>query len=181
MVVISVTVMSTVAMLVYPLIARALGLTPELAGVFIGATIHDVAQVIGAGYTLGPQAGDTATIVKLFRVAMLAIVVAAVSLAFRAERERGEAVHAARQPLTPWFLWLFAALVALNSAGALPAPVQQSLVVVSTACLVTAITALGMKTSFMQLAGAGWRPVLLILVETLWMAAFVLAAIHWRG
>ena len=177
MVVISVTVMSTAAMVLYPLLVRALGLPPELAGLFIGGTIHDVAQVVGAGYTLGAQAGDAATIVKLFRVAMLAGVVLAVSLAFRAERERGEPVHAARQPLVPWFLWLFAALVLLNSAGGLSAALQQGLNWTSRACLVLAIAALGMKTSFMQLAQAGWRPIALILIETLWMAALVLAAI----
>lgn len=180
MVVISVTVMSTAAMVLYPLIARALELPPELAGLFIGGTIHDVAQVVGAGYTLGAQAGDTATIVKLFRVAMLAAVVLAVSLVYRAERERGEPVQAARQPLVPWFLWLFAAMVVLNSAGGLSTPLQQALGWTSRACLVLAIAALGMKTSFMQLAQAGWRPIVLILIETVWMAALVLAAIVWR-
>ncbi len=182
MVVITVTVLSTVAMVLYPLIARALDLPPELAGLFIGGTIHDVAQVVGAGYTLGPATGDIATIVKLFRVAMLAVVVLAVSLAFKAERERvarqePAAVSGASQPLVPWFLWLFAAMVAVNSLGALAAPVQQGLGWLSRACLVVAIAALGMKTSFMQLARAGWRPVLLIAAETLWMAGLVLALV----
>jgi uncharacterized integral membrane protein (TIGR00698 family) len=185
MVVITVTVLSTVAMVVYPLIARGLHLSPELAGLFIGGTIHDVAQVVGAGYTLGTATGDIATIVKLFRVAMLAGVVVVVSVAFKAERERSAAagpasVAAARQPLVPWFLWLFAAMVAVNSAGALAAPLQQGLGWLSRACLVVAIAALGMKTSFMQLAQAGWRPILLIAVETAWMAALVLAVVAWR-
>jgi uncharacterized integral membrane protein (TIGR00698 family) len=181
MVVITVTVLSTVAMVLYPLVARALGLSPELAGLFIGGTIHDVAQVVGAGFTLGPATGDIATIVKLFRVAMLAAVVVVVSLAFKAAREQAAAAApgpaAARQPLVPWFLWLFVALVAANSAGTLDAPLQQGLGWVSRACLVVAIAALGMKTSFMQLAKAGWRPIVLILVETLWMAALVLGVI----
>ncbi len=180
MVVVTVTVMSTLAMVVYPLVAKALALPPELAGLFIGGTIHDVAQVVGAGYTLGVEAGDFATIVKLFRVAMLALVVVVVAAAFRRERERVEAEHAggravARQPLVPWFLWLFAAMVALNSAGVLDAAVRDGLNAVSRACLVVAIAALGMKTSFMQLARAGWRPLVLILVETGWLAALVLA------
>ena len=88
MVVIAVTVLSTLAMVLYPLIARAMNLNPDLAGLFFGGTIHDVAQVVGAGYTLGPATGDIATIVKLFRVAMLAVVVLLVSMAFKAERER---------------------------------------------------------------------------------------------
>lgn len=182
-VVIAVTVMSTAAMVIYPLIARALGLSPQLAGLFIGGTIHDVAQVVGAGYTLGSETGDIATVVKLFRVAMLALVVLVVGLAFRTAREQAAAEHgpaAAKQPLVPWFLWLFAALVLVNSLGALAAPVQQGLGWLSRACLVLAIAALGIKTSFMRLAQAGWRPVLLILVETLWMATLVLGAIAWQ-
>ncbi|MGV3494014.1 MAG: YeiH family protein [Ramlibacter sp.] len=177
MVVLSVTVLSTVAMVLYPLLARALGLPPQLAGLFIGATIHDVAQVVGAGYTLGPETGDVATVVKLFRVAMLAVVVAAVSICFRSSGEQREAAPAAaRAPLVPWFLWVFVALVALNSLGGLPARVGEELSGLSRACLMVAIAALGVKTSFRELARAGWRPFALLLVETLWLAGLVLGA-----
>ena len=184
MVVITVTVLSTVAMVLYPLVARALDLGPGLAGLFIGGTIHDVAQVVGAGFTLGPQTGEIATIVKLFRVAMLAAVVMTVSLAFKHSREQSTVAApspmADRPPFVPWFLWLFIALVVVNSAGALTAPLQQGLGWLSRACLVVAIAALGMKTSLMHLAEAGWRPILLILLETLWMAALVIGIIAIR-
>jgi uncharacterized integral membrane protein (TIGR00698 family) len=180
MVVVTVTVMSTVAMVVYPLIARVLHLPPELAGLFIGGTIHDVAQVVGAGYTLNQQTGDIATVVKLFRVSLLALVVVVVAASFKRSREQAEAAHAdghapAKQPLVPWFLWLFVAMVALNSAGLFPASFQDQLGTVSRTCLVMAIAALGMKTSIAQLARAGWRPFALILAETVWLAALVLA------
>lgn len=185
MLVVTVTVMSTLAMVVYPLVARALHLSPELAGLFIGATIHDVAQVVGAGYTLGHETGDIATVVKLFRVAMLALVVVSVAAAFKRARERAEAERNAGRPATPqalvpWFLWLFVAMVVLNSAGLFAAPLQEGLGTVSRACLVMAIAALGMKTSFAQLASAGWRPFALILVETLWLAALVIACVLLR-
>lgn len=181
--VVTVTALSTAAMVVYPLIARLLDLTPQQAGLFLGGTIHDVAQVVGAGYTLGTEAGDYATIVKLFRVAMLAVVVVVVSAAFKARRDQAAAAqgHATtKQPLVPWFLWLFVAMVAVNSAGVIAAPVQQALGELSRGCLVAAIAALGMKTSFMQLARAGWRPVLLLAAETAWMAALVLGALLLR-
>lgn len=87
MVVVTVTVLSTIAMVVYPLIAKLLHLPPELAGLFLGGTIHDVAQVVGAGYTIDQHTGDVATVVKLFRVAMLTVVVVAVSAAFKRSRE----------------------------------------------------------------------------------------------
>jgi uncharacterized integral membrane protein (TIGR00698 family) len=179
MVVVTVTVLSTVAMVVYPLAAKLLHLSPQLAGLFLGGTIHDVAQVVGAGYMLGPETGDIATVVKLFRVSMLAIVVVVVSVSFkqarsRAEREQQQGETQTRQALVPWFLWLFVAMVALNSAGALPDVAQQTLNSVSRASLVVAISALGMKTSFQQLARAGWRAMALILIETLWLALLVL-------
>jgi len=183
MVVVSVTVLSTLAMVAYPLVARALGLPPALAGLFLGATIHDVAQVVGAGYTLGPATGDVATIVKLFRVALLAVVVVLVTLAFRSGRAAASEADAdrpaaARQSLVPWFLWLFVALVVLNSAGMLASPpLHTALNEVSRGCLVTAIAALGVKTSFAQLARAGWGPLLLIGAETLWIAGFVLTVV----
>jgi uncharacterized integral membrane protein (TIGR00698 family) len=186
MVVVTVTVMSTVAMVLYPLVARLLHLPPELAGLFLGGTIHDVAQVVGAGYMINHETGDIATIVKLFRVSMLTVVVVVVSAAFKASRERAQAAGAvdgrkpARQPLVPWFLWLFVAMVLLNSLGALSAPVQAGLNDVSRGCLVAAIAALGMKTSFAQLARTGWRPLALIVIETLWIAGFVLAVILLR-
>jgi uncharacterized integral membrane protein (TIGR00698 family) len=180
LVVVTVTALSTGAMVIYPLLARALHLPPALAGLFIGGTIHDVAQVVGAGYTLGQEAGDAATIVKLFRVALLAVVVVAVSAAVRRSRaasvdDHGRAV--ARQPLMPWFLWLFIAMVALNSTGWIAPDLQTALGHVARGCLVVAIAALGMKTSFMQLARAGWRPFAMILAETLFLAVLVLSVI----
>ncbi|MEJ8824508.1 putative sulfate exporter family transporter [Variovorax humicola] len=185
MLVVTVTVMSTVAMVLYPLIARALHLPPGLAGLFLGGTIHDVAQVVGAGYTLNHETGDIATIVKLFRVSMLTVVVIIVAAAFKKSRERGlvgtgAGRTPAKQALVPWFLWLFVAMVLLNSIGALPSPMLGALNDISRWCLVAAISALGMKTSFAQLARAGWRPLVLILIETVWIAGFVLAVILLR-
>lgn len=185
MVVVTVTVFSTIAMVFYPLIARAWGLPPELAGLFLGGTIHDVAQVVGAGYTIDTATGDYATIVKLFRVSMLAVVVVIVSAMFKADRERaerewqtaGRAGEVKQQPLVPWFLWVFLALVIVNSAGWLSTEVAQVVGAVSRLCLVVAIAALGLKTSFEQLAKAGWQPITLIFIETVWMALFVLAAV----
>jgi uncharacterized integral membrane protein (TIGR00698 family) len=184
-VVVAVTLLSTLAMVLYPVLARALGWPPEIAGLFLGATIHDVAQVVGAGYMLGPAAGDVATVVKLLRVSLLAVVVFAVTLAFRVPAGASDHATAAgsakRQPMLPWFLWLFIAMVALNSAGSFGGALAQGLNDLSRACLVTAIAALGLKTSLEQLARAGWRPLLMVGAETLWLAAVVGAAIALRG
>jgi len=174
--VVGVTTLSTIAMVVYPVIAGALGLGEHTAGVFLGATIHDVAQVVGAGYSVSTTAGDTATIVKLFRVAMLLPVVLVVS--FVVQRSGSASSDGAgRPPLLPMFLVGFAALVVVNSAGWLTQPVAGGLQEASRWSLVTAIAALGTKTSLGDLARVGWKPVAIIIGETLFVGGFVLAGL----
>jgi len=177
-VVVSVTSLSTIAMLLYPLLAHALHLPPALAGLFLGGAIHDVAQVVGAGYLMGQETGDAATIVKLFRVSMLALVVIAVSAAYRGRRPPGSGASPAPQAaLVPWFLWVFLALVMLHSLHGIPDLAQPLIGDVSRGCLIVAIAALGVKTSFQMLFETGWRPFALLLVETLWLAGTLLTAI----
>ncbi|MBW8815055.1 MAG: putative sulfate exporter family transporter [Caulobacterales bacterium] len=171
--VVVVTTLSTITMVLYPMLVAAIGLSHQQAGIFLGGSIHDVAQVVGAGYMISPQTGDIATYVKLLRVAMLLLVVPAVALAV-ARGQRGQA----KAPL-PWFLFGFAALVAINSLGFLAKPMVTLASDVSRWCLVIAIAALGMKTSFQFLAAAGWRPVLAMVLETLWLGALVLACVTW--
>jgi uncharacterized integral membrane protein (TIGR00698 family) len=173
--VVTVTALSTLAMIVYPLFATAIGLDHARAGVFLGGTIHDVAQVVGAGYTISPQTGDIATYVKLLRVTMLLPVVFAI--AFVAARG-GAGAGTGPKPALPLFLVGFAALVALNSLGFLAKPVTDAASEVSRWCLVTAIAALGMKTSFKALLAVGWRPVALMVLETAWIAGLVLTAVE---
>lgn len=172
------TVLSTAAMLLYPLVADALALPPMWAGVFMGATIHDVAQVVVAGYSLGQEAGDTSSIVKLLRVSLLVVVVMAVSVAVRRLPPTGaEPSRRGFHLPVPGFLVLFVCLVGVHSAGWMSAPLQLGLDEGSRACLMVGVTALGMKTSFGGLARTGWRPSVLMLVTTLWIAVFVLGAI----
>lgn len=174
--VIGVTAMSTIAMITYPIVVGALGLDHRAAGIFLGGTIHDVAQVVGAGYSVSPETGDTSTIVKLLRVAMLLPVCMAIGVALHV---RGRAAaHAA--PVLPWFAVAFAALVAINSFGFIPASVTRAGSTVSQAFLVTAIAAIGMKTSLRSLVDMGLRPVLLVVGETLFLALVVMAGLAWR-
>ena len=171
--VIGVTALSTLAMILYPVVIGAFGLDHHDAGVFLGGTIHDVAQVVGAGYSVSGETGDTATIVKLLRVAMLLPVCLAIGLVLHLRSS--DTVHSA--PLLPWFAVAFAALVALNSLVALPTAATTLGNELSRWCLVTAIAAIGMKTSLKSLVDMGLKPVLLLLFETVFLAALVLASI----
>jgi len=175
-----VTGLSTLAMILYPMLVTAIGLDHRHAGLFLGGTIHDVAQVVGAGYMISPQTGDIATYVKLLRVAMLLPVVATIAFVIANFDKKGGGAGAAgkaRVPI-PTFLFGFAALVALNSLGVLPKPAVAAASDVSRWCLVVAIAALGMKTSFKALLEAGWRPLVAMVLETLWLAGLVLTAVE---
>lgn len=178
---IGVAALSTAAMVLYPLVAQALQLDARLAGLFLGGAIHDVAQVVGAGAILSPEVAQSATLVKMFRVAMLVPVVLCVALAFRAP------AHAAGQPrprgpaLLPGFLLAFIALVVANSLGAIPVPLQSAAAGVSAWALVVAIAALGVKTSFEKIVRLGWRPIALLVSETLFIALFMLLAVGWQA
>jgi uncharacterized integral membrane protein (TIGR00698 family) len=175
--VVVVTALSTLAMIFYPMLVTVIGFDHQRAGLFLGGTIHDVAQVVGAGYMISQKTGDVATYVKLLRVAMLLPVVFAIALVVARGRSRlGGAAVGARAPF-PLFLLAFAGLVAVSSLGVLSKPVVDAATEISRWCLVTAIAALGMKTSFKDLAAAGWRPVALMAGETAWIAGLVLLVV----
>lgn len=162
--VVGVTLLSTIAMVVYPVGLAISGIPPHQSGVFLGATIHDVAQVVAAGMMVGPQAADAAAIVKLFRVALLAPVVFLVALAYR---RRVLALPGNRRPtLIPGFLLAFAALVLCASAGWISPVVAASAGTASKWLLMLAIAAAGMKTNLADLAKLGWIPVLMLVSET---------------
>jgi len=178
--VIGVSALSTFAMVSYPMVVHALGLDAQHAGIFLGATIHDVAQVVGAGYSLSSETGDAATLVKLLRVAMLLPVIVVAALITRSRAKAGGDVGSGkRPPLLPGFAVAFALLVAINSTGWLPHAVSTLGSDASRWCLVAAIAGIGMKTQLKELATVGIKPVALMIGETVFLAALTLALMHW--
>lgn len=177
--VIGVTVLSTIAMIAYPIVVAAFGMDDRAAGIFIGATIHDVAQVVGAGFSISEEAGETATLVKLVRVTLLAPVVLIFSLALRnvALVEPG----AKRPPLVPGFVLGFIALAAINSTGLVPAALAALLVDLSRWALLFGIAAVGMKTSMKSIKDVGSTAILLIVAETVFIALFVIGGMRIIG
>ncbi len=176
--VVGVTTLSTVAMVLYPLLVAALGFDHVRAGLFLGGTIHDVAQVVGAGYMISQETGDIATYVKLLRVATLIPMVLCISILLA--RQVGATKRGGMPPF-PLFLAGFAALVAINSLLPLPGALVETATSISSWCLVTAIAALGMKTSLRDLVEVGWRPVGLIVAETVWIGVLVLISLESFG
>ena len=173
----SVTVLSTVVMVAYPVLMSYLNFDNATAGIFLGATIHDVAQVVGAGYIVSDESGEISTLVKLMRVAFLVPVVIVMSLLLR----RKQYARDRREPLLPLFLIAFVALVLVNSTGWVSGQAGEVLALASSWCLLTAVAALGVKTSLRTLADVGPAPVAAMVLQTLFLAAFALGGIWLLG
>src|SRR5712671_4836612 len=168
-VVVAANALSTLAMVLYPVVCVLLGFDPQTTGVMLGATIHDVAQVVGAGYAVSETAGNTAVIVKLFRVFLMLPLVLVVGWLFA----RRAVATAGKIPI-PMFALVFVALCVLNSvASVFPstasifAQVKGPLIEVSSWGLLIAISALGLGTSLTAIAGLGWRHVATVIGTTL--------------
>ena len=168
LVLVAVSAASAVAMSVYPVIAQLLDLTDRQAGFLMGASIHDVAQALGAGYSYSAEAGATATVVKLTRVALLAPALLVVAWLYRAERTSGSG----RVGL-PWFVVGFFAVCALNSLVALPEALVAGAKPVATAALLLAVTATGIRSPLNLLLEQGWKASVPVIIATI--VSFALA------
>ncbi|MFT5814018.1 MAG: putative integral membrane protein (TIGR00698 family) [Psychroserpens sp.] len=173
--VIGVTSLSTIAMVVYPLIATYLGLDETQSGLFLGGTIHDVAQVVGAGYSISESTGDISTLVKLVRVSMLMPVVLIMLIVIKRFNDADNSK--AKAASVPNFLIAFIILMIINSCFDIPQSITEPAISFSRFALITAIAAIGMKSNFAKLSCVGFKPILLMLVETIWIAIFILVAI----
>jgi uncharacterized integral membrane protein (TIGR00698 family) len=161
---VGITVASALAMTLYPVLAAQLGLSDAQAGFLIGASIHDVAQAIGGGFSFSAPAGEVATIVKLTRVALLAPMLMLVGLWLaRSDDNPGKT----RIPLRlPWFILGFLGVAAINSLVALPQPVTAGAATAAQALLLLAIVATAMKARLHLLLDQGWRSFAPIIVAT---------------
>lgn len=171
--IVGVTVLSTVAMVLYPVITNTLGLDDRTAGIFMGAAIHDVAQVVGAGFSISDEAGEIATLVKLLRVSMLAPTVLVIALLARRYAREEVDSSGKRPPLLPTFVVVFIVLAAINTFFAIPAPITSFVASVSGWLLLIAIAAVGVKTSLSDVTQVGGGAVAAITAQTVFIAVFV--------
>jgi uncharacterized integral membrane protein (TIGR00698 family) len=177
-----VTVFGSVAMFTYPLLPGLLQLDPHAFGLWSGASIHEIAQVIAAAFQDGQRAGQFATVAKLSRVMLLAPVVIALGLMARGASKDDPATgtSSARPPM-PWFVLGFVALVGVNSLIAIPAETKIWVAATTTFLLSVALAAMGLETDIRKLTAKGIRPALLGALAFLFIASFSLALIKLFG
>jgi uncharacterized integral membrane protein (TIGR00698 family) len=164
-----ITLFGTIAMFVYPPLAAAFGLAPAAFGIWAGASIHEVAQVVGASFQYGQAAGEIGTIAKLTRVLMLAPVV--LLLPFLMPRRNADSVVEARIPI-PWFVFGFVLMVGLSSLAHFPVSVTAMAAQVTTFLLAVALAAMGLETDLRLINSRGFRPLLLAGAATVFISVF---------
>ena len=151
-----VTLFGTIAMLGFPLAAEALGLAAREYGLWVGASVHEVAQVVAAAFQGGQEAGEFGTVAKLSRVMLLAPIV--LGLGWFARQRLAAAGGGGAKAPAPWFVLGFLLMVVLNSAFAIPVEVKSPLASLTTFLLAMALAAVGLETNLGKLRAKGWRP-----------------------
>lgn len=177
-----VTVFGSLAMFLLPFLAGLLRLDAHAFGLWSGASIHEIAQVVAAAFQRGQQAGEFGTIAKLSRVILLAPVVLGLGwLARRAAAGKGDKDDAQGKVPVPWFVIGFVVLVALNSVIMLPDAPKRALITLTAILLTMALAAMGLETDLRKLRMKGVRPFLLGAMAWLFIGSFSLAAIQLFG
>lgn len=169
----TVVIFGTISMFLYPALYRAglFNLTVEQMGLYTGATLHEVAHVVGAGNAMGANISDPAIIVKMIRVMMLAPVL--VVLSFLLSRFAAAGINKesrVKSEITiPWFAFLFLAVIGFNSLDLLPKGLVTAINQFDTFLLTMAMTALGAESSFEKFKKAGAKPFLLAFLLYAWL------------
>lgn len=172
LVLVAVSAASALAMSTYPILARMIGFDDHAAGFLLGASIHDVAQALGAGYSISEVAGQTAAIVKLTRVAMLAPTLVAVALLFPGG-EDGQSGRISFSVAMPWFVIGFLIVALANSFLPFPHAVGGWAKQGTSALLLMAVVATGIKSPMNLLLAQGWKASAPVIAATI--VSFLLA------
>lgn len=153
---------------------------PVQFGVYIGSTVHEVAQVLAAAKSVSGNVADTAVITKMMRVMMLGPFLVALSIYFFV-MDRRQVRDQCSQSVThrfgfdvarsgiPWFAFLFLLVIALNSLEFFPRQATQSLIALDNFLLAAAMAALGLTTQFSAIKRAGLKPLFLASILFAWL------------
>lgn len=164
-----VTIFGTLFMLLYPVLFKVLGLSQTFYGVWTGLSVHEVAQVVGAGFAVSQEAGAVATIVKLTRVLFIIPVTLWLSISVARSNLAGGKFSLKKVPI-PWFVVFFIGVVLLNSTSLLGPKPTAYLVELDNYLMTVAMAALGLETSFLAMKKVGLKPLYLGAASSVFIA-----------
>jgi uncharacterized integral membrane protein (TIGR00698 family) len=171
-----ITLFGTLGIVIYPLLHGPLALREFTYGVWTGASLHEMAQVVAAAFAIGDEAARVATVVKLARIALLAPVVLYLGWSLRHQHR---AAGTARVAPLPWFLVLFVAFAVLNTLGVIPKPWLELLKTGDLWLLCVGMAGVGLQTGFADLKRAGLRPIAAGAAQWVFLSALSLALARW--
>ncbi len=172
-----VTVFGSIAMFAYPILGTGLGLDPHAYGLWAGASIHEVAQVLAAAFQGGQEAGELGIIAKLSRVIALGPLIMALALAARRRSKDDGSKRPDAEAPVPWFVLGFVALILVNSFVDVPEDAKVAIGATTTFMLTMALAAMGLQTDMRHLRARGLRPLLLGLGAAIFIAGFSLTLV----
>ncbi len=184
MAVATVTIFGTTAMFIYPIVYKAgllLDFNDITYGIWTGATVHEVAQVVAAGFAVSVDAGNTATIAKLTRVMMLAPLLIVLSIFLAKKHATHGAGVTLRDIPIPWFVFGFIAMVGVNSLNIIPTNTVHYINVIDTFLLTVAMGAMGIETNINKVKGVGMKPIysaLIIFLYLFFVGILVVKVVH---
>lgn len=173
----TVTLFGTIAMFAYPLLGALWAMDPATYGLWTGASVHEVAQVVAAGFARGDPSGEVATISKLARVLMLAPLILTLGWWWQRRAHRHSDGPSAEVPI-PWFVFGFLGMVLLASSGLLPTGIREIGAWLTQLLLALALAAVGLETQLGRLIAQGWRPLALGALATVFIAGTTLLAVY---
>lgn len=167
----TVVIFGTLSMFLYPILYRAgiFNLPADQMGIFAGATIHEVAHVVGAGNAMGAAISDSAIIVKMIRVMMLVPVLLVIAFIVAKDVASRADGNGKTKISVPWFAILFLVVIGFNSLDLLPGNIVEFINTLDTFLLTMAMTALGAETSIDKFKKAGFKPFLLAAILYVWL------------
>ncbi|WP_017301324.1 YeiH family protein [Nodosilinea nodulosa] len=171
----TITGFGTLAMLVYPLIGTLLQLSPQAFGIWCGASVHEVAQVVATAFQQGSLSGELATITKLSRVLLVVPIMVGLGWQTRRSRVSGQPV---RPFPIPWFVLGFCLLIGVNSLGLIASPIKAAVLSGNQLLLCISLVAMGLETNLAHLTTLGLKPIYLAGLSWLFLALVSLAMIH---
>ncbi len=172
-----VTVFGTASMLLYPVVPGLLHLSPQAFGIWCGASIHEVAQVIAAAFQDGTASGQIATISKLSRVMLLAPTVLALGVVSLRSMKQGQKLSLRQLPI-PWFVLYFVVVILLNSLNIFPAGLKATMIQINQFLLAISLAAMGLETNLHKMRQAGMKPLYLGAASWLFISVFSLGLVE---
>ena len=169
-VIVGVTILSTLSMIFYPILFKSFGMTDVAAGFVLGASIHDVAQVVGAGYSISNDAGITATFIKMVRVSLLPLII--IALLIRSNQSKTKNIK------LPWFLILFFVMAISKNLFAIPEFIDSSVEFISSWLLIVSIAAIGVRTSLASVTSVSYVYGAILILETVFLLSISLVSIN---